>query len=56
MKLYRLECIDQYGIFEINGYFIYEENAKQRKNELDSHKENKRYGIEQNIVEIETED
>lgn len=56
MKIYKLECLTEDGTIEENGYFISLEKAKIKKKYLDGDKHNQRYGIEQNIVEIETED
>jgi hypothetical protein len=56
MKLYKLECYDQYGNYECNGYYLIIENAKEVKKEHDNYKSNLKYGIKQMIVEIETED
>ena len=56
MKLFKLECLNEDGDIEINGYFIYKENAALAKAKLDSDNRNTRYDIKQNIVEIETED
>jgi hypothetical protein len=56
MKLWKLECYDQYGHHEDNGYFLNKENAKKAKKEHDNMPMNKRYGIKQHIIEIETED
>ena len=51
-----LECLNEDGDIETNGYFIHKENAALAKAELDGDKRNTRYGIKQSIVEIETED
>lgn len=56
MKLYKLQCLNEDGNFESNGYFLKYENAEKRKKEMDSWKMNTRYDIIQNIIEIETED
>ena len=56
MKLYKLECCDQYGNQEDNGYFINKKNAEKAKEEMDNYPMNTKYGIKQAIIEIETED
>ena len=56
MKFYKLEGLTEYGTFEENGYFINKVNAEKTKEEMDNHPMNSRYGIKQNIVEIETDD
>jgi len=56
MKLYRLECLNEDGNIEENGYFLNKENAEKAKSDMDSWKRNGKYGIYQNIIEIETED
>ena len=56
MIFYRLECLNEDGDIEENGYFIKKENAELSKKEIDGYKRNIRYGIKQNIIEIETED
>ena len=56
MKLYKLECINEDGAIECNGYYINEENAEKACAEMDEYPMNKKYGIKQEIVEIETED
>ena len=56
MKIYKLECIDQYREFEDNGYFLERENAEMRKIELDFSKHYLAYNIRQKIIEIELED
>ena len=56
MKLYRLECRTEDGYLEENGYYLNKKNAELAKAEMDRYKVNIKYGIEQNIVEIETMD
>lgn len=56
MKFYRLQCLNEDGNIERNGYFLKRENAVKRKTEMDSWKMNTRYGIVQDIIEVETED
>jgi len=56
MKIYKLECTDQYGYLESNGYFINKGNAEHCKKLIDNYPQNKRYSIIQSIIEIETED
>ena len=56
MKLYKLECLNEDGDIEENGYYLNKENAELSKAEVDGYKMNMKYGIKQNIVEIETED
>lgn len=56
MKLYRLECLNEDGDIECNGYYLNKENAELVKAEMDGYRMNTRYEIKQNIVEIETED
>ena len=56
MILYILECWNQYGTRETNGYYLDINNAQKRKEELDSYPENKKHGIEQYILPIQTED
>ena len=56
MKLYKLECQDQQGYDEENGYYLDKEKAIKAKKEMDEYPENKKYGIRQNIKEIETVD
>ena len=56
MKLYRIECLTEDGNIECNGYFLQKENAEKAGAKLDEYPRNKRYGIIQQIVEIETED
>ena len=56
MKLYKLECLNEDGDFECNGYYINKENAEKACAEMDEYPMNKKYGIIQQIVEIETQD
>jgi len=56
MKLYRLECCDQDGNIEVNGYFLSNIHAEEQKQRMDLYPENIRYGIKQVVIEIETED
>lgn len=56
MKLYRLECLTEDGDIECNGYYINKENAEKAGAEMDEYPMNKKYGIIQQIVEIETQD
>lgn len=56
MKLYKLECWNQDGNLEDNGYFLFRENAEKAKLEMDNYPINKQYGIIQHIVEIYTQD
>ena len=56
MKLYRIECLNEDGHIECNGYFLQKENAEKACAEMDEYPMNKKYGIKQQIVEIETED
>ncbi len=56
MKLYKLECLNEDGQIENNGYYLKKENAENAKSEMDSWGGNISYGIVQNIIEIETED
>lgn len=56
MKLYKLECLTEDGIVEENGYYLNKENAEKTKSVMDKWNRNIKYGIIQNIIEIETED
>jgi len=56
MKLYKLECQDQQGYKKEIGYYLDKRKAIKAKKEIDECPENKKYGIRQNIVEIETVD
>ena len=56
MKLYKLECINEDGAIECNGYYINKENAEKAGAEKDEYPMNKKCGIIQQIVEIETQD
>lgn len=56
MKIYKLECVNEDGQKEENGYFLHKENAEIFKREMDTWRMNSKYGIEQHIIEIETED
>jgi hypothetical protein len=56
MKIYKLEYVSSDGIIEDSGYFINKENAEKVKVVIDQRLDNKKYGIIQHIVEIETED
>ena len=56
MKLYRLECLTEDGDIECNGYYISKDNAEKAGAEMDEYSMNKKYGIIQQIVEIETQD
>jgi len=56
MKLYRLECLTEDGYIECNGYYLQKENAKKAGAKMDKYPMNEKYGIIQQIVEIETED
>jgi len=53
MIIYKLECTNQHGEIEVNGYFLNKEYAKICKKENDEHPCNKKYGIIQHIIEIE---
>lgn len=52
-NIYKLECLDNHGQIECNGYFISYNLALKEKEYLDNLKENKKYGIIQNIVKIQ---
>lgn len=56
MELYRLECINEYGDYEINGHFLDKKNAEIRAREIDNETRSKKYGLVQDIVTIQTED
>jgi hypothetical protein len=56
MKLYKLECLNEDGNIEENGYYFDRQNAELAKAEMDVYKMNTKYSIKQNIVQIETED
>ena len=56
MTFYKLECVNEDGNIEENGYFLKPENAEKAKVELDSCKINIKYGIKQHIITIQTED
>lgn len=53
MIIYKLECTNQHGEIESNGYFLSEKHAEICKEEHDNHPCNKKYDIIQHIVEIE---
>lgn len=53
MKSYKLECLNEDGDLETNGYFLKLEMAKKEKSKLDFEPHNKKFRIKQNIVEIE---
>lgn len=52
MMIYRVECLNEDGNFEINGHFLNREDAEKHKEMEDSFAMNKRYGIIQHITEI----
>ena len=56
MKIYKLKCYNEDGDHETNGYFINKENAEKAGKEMDEFPMNKKYGIIQQVVEIDTED
>ena len=56
MKLWKLECLNQDGQNENNGYFLKEINADMCKEDLDGGRENIKYGIIQNKIIIYTMD
>lgn len=56
MKLYILQCGNEDGNTEVNGYYLSKENAEKEGAKMDEYPLNKKYGIIQQIVEIETED
>jgi hypothetical protein len=56
MILYKLECLTEDGDIETNGYYLLKENAEKAKAEMDEWPVNKKYDIEQHVVEIKTED
>ena len=51
MKFYYLRCLNQDGQTERNGNFLDRKEAEKEKAALDLYPENKRYGIEQDIIE-----
>lgn len=53
MIIYKLECTNEDGNIEDNGYFFKKEDAEICKEEHDNHPCNKKYGIIQHVVEIE---
>ena len=56
MKLYKLECLNEDGNIECNGYYLNKQNAELDKAEMDKYRRNIKYDIKQHIVEIETKD
>lgn len=56
MKAYKLQCLNEDGMIESNGYYSTLEKAEKEKAEMDSWPMNTRYGIKQDIIEIEIED
>ena len=53
MIIYKLECTNEDGNIEDNGYFFKKEDAEICKEEHDNHPCYKKYGIIQRVVEIE---
>jgi hypothetical protein len=51
--IYKLECLNEDGATECNGYYEDKEDAEIAKKEIDEYPMNKRYGIKQHIVEEE---
>jgi hypothetical protein len=53
MIIYKLECLNEDGAIECNGYYEDKKDAEIAKKEVDEYPMNKRYGIKQNITEEE---
>ena len=56
MKFYKIECLNQDGHIECNGYFCNKHIAEDVAKELNNFTINKIYGIVNEVIEIETED
>ena len=56
LKIYKVQCLNEDGQIEVNGYHISLESAEIQKKYLDSDHRNKKYGIKQSIIEIKVED
>ena len=53
MTIYELNCANQYGVIECNGYYLHKKDAETSKIVIDEFPQNKRFSIEQHIVEHE---
>jgi len=56
MKLYKLECYNEDGAYEENGYFLNYRNAMASKINMDNQPSNLKHNIKQQIKEIRTAD
>jgi hypothetical protein len=56
IRIFKLECLTEDGDMETNGYYRTKEAAELKKAELDKYRRNIKYGIKQQIVEIDLED
>lgn len=52
MIIYRVDCTNEDGNFEINGHFLNRYDAEKHKEAEDNLAMNKKYGILQHITEI----
>jgi len=51
MTIYELQCLNEDGNIESNGFFFYKKNAEKAKNKIDKYPCNAKYNIKQNIIE-----
>lgn len=56
MDIYILQCLNEDGKIEINGYFRYAINAEKARIRRDNYPENLKYEIKHEIIHTETED
>lgn len=56
IRIFKLECLTEDGDMETNGYYKTRKAAELKKAELDKYPMNLKYGIKQQIVEIDLED
>lgn len=56
IRIFKLKCLTEDGDMETNGYYKTREAAELKKDELDKYPMNLKYGIKQQIVEIDLED
>lgn len=52
MIIYRVDCLNEDGNFEINGHFLNKDDAEKHKEMEDNLSINRKYGIRQYITEI----
>lgn len=56
VKIYRLECVNEDGNLECNGYYFNRAIAEKEGKKMDEYPMNKKYSIIQKVVEIEMDD